>query len=143
MVISAAISTPSPGPVGTRARHRTNAPVDAALSRDSGPASCDRALAEPPGAGDILLHRIGEEARNDVRGARNDADEEAHHGAARDRPAGLAPFLAVRPQFAQLWPDHLPCHLTARRRKDFAEPEQPDRDRHDADAVAKRGDVDE
>ena len=29
----------------------------------------------------------------------------------------------------------------ARRREDFAQPEQPDRDRHDADAVAELGNV--
>ena len=48
---------------------------------------------------------------------------------------------AVRPQLAQLRADHLAGDLMARRRQDFAEPEQPDRDRHDADAVAELGDV--
>ena len=32
-------------------------------------------------------------------------------------------------------------HAVARRREDFAEPEQADRDRHDADAVAELGNV--
>ena len=55
--------------------------------------------------------------------------------------AGLAPLLAVRPELAQLRADHLAGDLVARRRQDLAEPEQPDRDRHDADAVAELGDV--
>ena len=35
----------------------------------------------------------------------------------------------------------LPVTVVARRRQDLAEPEQPDRDRHDADAVAELRDV--
>ena len=37
--------------------------------------------------------------------------------------------------------DHLAGDGLARRRQDLAEPEQPDRDRHDADAVAQLLDV--
>ena len=61
--------------------------------------------------------------------------------AARDRHRGLAPFLPVRQQLAQLRRDHLAGHGLARRRQDFAEAEQSDRDRHDADAVAELGEV--
>src|SRR3954470_818591 len=91
--------------------------------------------------GDLLLDRIGEEARDDVGRARDDADQETHYGAARDRPCGIAPLLAVRPQLAEFRADHLAGHLMARRRENFAEAEQPDRDRHDADAVAELGDI--
>ena len=48
---------------------------------------------------------------------------------------------AVRQQLAQLRRDHLADRVVARRREDFAEAEQADRDRHDADAVAELGEV--
>ena len=51
----------------------------------------------------------------------------------------LPPFLAGRQQFAQLWRRDVALHLTARRREQLAEAEQPDRDRHDADAVTQLG----
>ena len=102
----------------------------------------DRALAELLRMlGDALLQRVGHEARNDMRRARHDADDEAQHRAARDRHRRLAPFLAGRQQFAQARRGDLGGDGVARRRKDFAEAEQPDRDRHDADAVAEIGNV--
>ena len=52
----------------------------------------------------------------------------------------LPPFLAGRHQLAQLRRGDVVLHLAARRREQFAEPEQPDRDRHDADAVTQLGD---
>ena len=99
----------------------------------------DRALAEFfRMLGDAPLQRIGQEAGNDVRGAGDDADDEAEHAAARDRPVAESRHsLPGRQQFAQFRRDHLADHLVARRRQDFAEAEQADRDRHDADAVAE------
>ena len=76
-----------------------------------------------------------------MRRARNDADEEAEQRAAPDRPDRLPPFLPVRQEVAQPRRDHLADDLVARRREDLAEPEQADRDRHDADAVAQLGEV--
>ena len=55
--------------------------------------------------------------------------------------AGFAPFLPAGQQLAQLRRDHLADHVGRRRRENLAEPEQADRDRHDADAVAEFGDV--
>ncbi|MEI9803143.1 MAG: hypothetical protein WDN48_00205 [Pseudolabrys sp.] len=43
---------------------------------------------------------------------------------------------AVRQQFAEFRRDDFADHGVARRRQDFAEAEQADRHRHDADAVA-------
>ena len=74
----------------------------------------DRALAEfLRMLGDALLQRIGQEAGNDVRRAGNDADDEAEHGAARDRhrrlraiPAGSATARAISarsPRRSPLW----------------------------------------
>src|SRR5882762_10690971 len=89
----------------------------------------------------LALHRVGEKARDDVRRAWRQADQEAEHAAARDRPSRLPPLLAVRQQLTQLRGHHLADHSGARRREDFPEPEQPDGDRYDADAVAKLRDV--
>ena len=103
-ISSAAISTAVTGPVGRpSASIGTKAPVEAALLADSGPGDAgDRALAELLRMlGDALLQRIGQEARDDVRRARHDADQEAQHRAARDRHRRLAPFLAGRQQLAQ------------------------------------------
>ena len=102
----------------------------------------DRALAELLGVlRDPLLDGIGQEARNDVRGARHDADQEAQHGAAPDRGGRRPPLLAVRQQLAEFRPDQLALHVGAGPGQDFAEPEQSDRHRHDADAVAQLLDV--
>jgi hypothetical protein len=53
----------------------------------------------------------------------------------------LAPFGAVRQQFGHPRSLDFARNGLARRRQDFAKPEQPDRDRHDADAVAEIGNV--
>src|SRR3970040_808322 len=48
------------------------------------------------------LDRVGDEARDDVGRARDDADEEAEHGAAADRHHGVAPLLAGGQELPQL-----------------------------------------
>jgi hypothetical protein len=70
-----------------------------------------------------------------------DPDQEAEDRSARDRRNRLAPFLAARPQLAQARAHHVAGHLAARRRQDLAQPEQADRDRDDAEAVAKLRDI--
>ncbi len=49
--------------------------------------------------------------------------------------------VAVGQQLAQGWRDHLLRHRLAGGREDLAQPEQPHRHRHDADAVAQLLDV--
>jgi len=68
-----------------------------------------------------------------------EADHEPQHRAARDRRRRLTPFLAGRQQLAQLRAHDVGRDLAARRRQQFAETEQADRNRHDADAVAELG----
>src|SRR6185437_8452535 len=91
--------------------------------------------------GDAALQRIRQEAGNDVRGAWNNADDEAQHGAATNRHDRLAPLLPIWQQFAQFRRYHFAGHLVTRSREDFAEAEQADRHRHDADAIAEFGEV--
>ena len=106
---------------------------------DSGPGHArDRALAEllgptrqPP------LHRVGHEARDDVGRARNDADEEAQHGAAADGADRLAPLFPRRKQLAKTRLLHEGRRGLARGDEHLGEPEEPDRERHDPDAVAQ------
>ena len=122
----------------------TKAPVEAALLADSGPATPATApLPNSSGCfGDALLQRIGEEARNDVRRARDDADEEAEHACrARSASADSRHSLRFGNSSRSFGRDDLAGDAVARRRQDFAEAEQADRDRHDADAVAELGDV--
>ncbi len=141
---SAAISTAVTGPVGSpSASMGTNAPVEAALLADSGPAT--PATAPLPNSsgmfGNAPFDRIGQKTGNDVSGAWNDADQKAEHRTARDRHHRLPPFLAAGQQLAQPRTDHLVRHLAARRGQNLAEAEQADRHRHDAEPVAKLGNV--
>ena len=74
----------------------TIAPVAAALLADSGPAT--PSIAPWPNSSrvlrDLLLERVREEGRDRRPGAGQDADEEAEHRAARDRPAAAQPSRA-------------------------------------------------
>ena len=141
---SAAISTAVTGPVGRPSasigHERTGGGgvVGRLRPGDAG----HRALAELLGPlRDAPLHGIGEEARDDVRRARDDADEEAQHRAARDRRRRLAPLLAARHQLGEPRRGDLVGHRLAGRGEDLAQPEQPHRHRHDAEAVAQLLDV--
>ncbi len=72
-----------------------------------------------------------------MRRSRDDADNKTQNRAARDRHRGLAPFLFGRQQVAQARGDDVLHRVGAWRRQDFAEPEQPDRDRHNANTIAQ------
>ena len=85
---------------------------------------------------------VGDERRDDMRRAGDDADQEAEHAAARDRPDRLraAPgaTASARAGAALLTPAHRPA---AGGQQDLGHPEQSDRDRNDADAVAELDDA--
>src|SRR6185437_4454040 len=68
-------------------------------------------------------------------------DDKAENRTARNRHDRLAPFLAGWQQISQARRDDVLDRVGAWRRQNFAEPEQPDRDRYDADAVAQFGEI--
>ena len=93
----------------------------------------------PPGCFDKRRSmRIGDEGRDDVRGAGDDADQKAEHRAAPDRhrPTPRAPRAraAIRAASGFCTAGRAPCAAVSRISET---PNKPDRDRHDADAVAE------
>ncbi len=75
----------------------------------------------------LALDGVGDEGRDHMGGARDDADQEADGGPAPDRHVRLAPLLAGGEEVAQ-------------REQDLGEAEEPHGYRHHADAVAELGD---
>src|SRR5207249_9083002 len=72
---------------------------------------------------ELPLDRVGDEARDDVRRARHDADEEAEHGAPPDRPRRLPPLLARGQELAEPWLDDLGGRRLAGGGEDLGEAE--------------------
>jgi len=87
---------------------------------------------------ETAFQRVGQKLEMNVRGARNDADDETEHAAARDRQPASRHSWRVGSNSRSFGAITLP-RTCARRRQDLAQAEQADRHRHDADAVAQLG----
>ena len=102
----------------------------------------DRALAEALGMlREAPLQAVGNERRNDVRRARNDADQKTEQAAARDRARRVTQVLRRRHELPQCRLLHFRPFGLAGGEQDLGNAEEPDRDRHDADAVAELDEV--
>ena len=98
----------------------------------------DRPFAEALGrARHLLLHRVAGKGGDDRPAPRQDAEEEAEHGTAQDRPLRRRPIRARGPQSADASADHLAFEVLLEVGQDLGHTEQTHHDRHQADAVEK------